>query len=117
MEFNDGHGPRILAAQPITEPCAQKPRKDCLSIVRPDISFGSPIKLVGLISLLYELNDENVQVDVEDERSRRHAAFENSADAFSEDGVPVKNKKYAAYKKDGQGRVEIPPAYIHNFIS
>jgi len=42
-------------------------------------------------------------VDVEDERSRRHAAFENSADAFSEDGVPVKNKKYAAYKKDGQG--------------
>ena len=71
-------------------------------------SFGSPIKLVGLISLLYELNDENVQVDVEDERSRRHAAFENSADAFSEDGVPVKNKKYAAYKKDGQGRVEIP---------
>ena len=37
VEFNDGHGPRILAAQPITEPCAQKPRKDCLSIVRPDI--------------------------------------------------------------------------------
>ena len=47
-------------------------------------------------------------MDLEDERSRRHAAFENSADAFSEDGVPVKNKKYAAYKKDGQGRVEIP---------
>ena len=61
-----------------------------------------------LAKFLYYLNDENVQVDVEDERSRRHAAFENSADAFSEDGVPVKNKKYAAYKKDGQGRVEIP---------
>ena len=47
---------------------------------------------------------------------RRHAAFEESQ-GFSEDGVPVKNKKYAAYKKDGQGRVEIPLAYIHNFIS
>ena len=51
-------------------------------------------------------------MDVEDERSRRHAAFENSVDAFSEDGVPVKNKKYAAYKKDGQGRVEIPRLMI-----
>ena len=61
-----------------------------------------------LAKFLYYLNDDNVQVDLEDERSRRHAAFENSADAFSEDGVPVKNKKYAAYKKDGQGRVEIP---------
>ena len=46
---------------------------------------------------------------------RRHAAFDDPA-GFSEDGVPVKTKKYAAYKKDGQGRVEIPLAYIHNFI-
>ena len=52
----------------------------------------------------------------EDEvRSRRHAAFEEAGSAvksFSEDGVPVRNKKYAAYKKDGQGRVEIPLAHI-----
>ena len=53
------------------------------------------------------------QVEVDDERSRRHAAFEEEGPAvksFSEDGVPVRNKKYAAYKKDGQGRVEIPLA-------
>jgi len=56
------------------------------------------------------------QVEMDEERIRRHAAFEEGA-GFSEDGVPVKNKKYAAYKKDGQGRVEIPLAYIHNFIS
>ena len=54
---------------------------------------------------------------MDEERMRRHAAFEEDDPAgFSEDGVPVKTKKYAAYKKDGQGRVEIPLAYIHNFI-
>jgi len=42
------------------------------------------------------------QVEMDEERIRRHAAFEEGA-GFSEDGVPVKNKKYAAYKKDGQG--------------
>ena len=57
------------------------------------------------------------QVELDEERIRRHAAFEEGPAGFSEDGVPVKNKKYAAYKKDGQGRVEIPLAYIHNFIS
>ena len=55
-------------------------------------------------------------MEQDEERIRRHAAFEESQ-GFSEDGVPVKNKKYAAYKKDGQGRVEIPLAYIHDFIS
>ena len=54
------------------------------------------------------------QVELEEERIRRHAAFEEGP-GFSEDGVPVKNKKYAAYKKDGQGRVEIPLAYILQF--
>ena len=54
-------------------------------------------------------------MELNEERMRRHAAFEDPA-GFSEDGVPVKTKKYAAYKKDGQGRVEIPLAYIHNFI-
>ena len=57
------------------------------------------------------------QVELDEERIRRHAAFEEGPAGFSEDGVPVKNKKYAAYKKDGQGRVEIPLAYIHNFVS
>ena len=51
------------------------------------------------------------QVEQEEERGRRHAALEES---FSEDGVPVRNKKYAAYKRDGQGRVEIPQ---HNFTN
>ena len=53
------------------------------------------------------------QVEQEEERGRRHAAFEES-ESFSEDGVPVRNKKYAAYKRDGQGRVEIPQ---HNFTN
>jgi len=45
------------------------------------------------------------QVEEDEERSRRHAAFEEdpAVKSFSEDGVPVRNKKYAAYKKDGQG--------------
>ena len=50
-------------------------------------------------------------MEQDEERMRRHAAFEESQ-GFSEDGVPVKNKKYAAYKKDGQGRVEIPRLMI-----
>ena len=53
------------------------------------------------------------QVEREEERGRRHAAFEES-ESFSEDGVPVRNKKYAAYKRDGQGRVEIPQ---HDFTN
>ena len=53
-------------------------------------------------------------MEEDEERSRRHAAFEEdpAVKSFSEDGVPVRNKKYAAYKKDGQGRVEIPLAHI-----
>ena len=66
--------------------------------------------------MFQDMLQDMFQVELDEERIRRHAAFEEGA-GFSEDGVPVKNKKYAAYKKDGQGRVEIPLAYIHNFIS
>ena len=67
----------------------------------------------------FRLLNAYFQVEVDEERSRRHAAFEEEGPAavksFSEDGVPVRNKKYAAYKKDGQGRVEIPLAHYFQY--
>jgi len=45
-------------------------------------------------------------VETNEERNRRHAAEapgRGSFDGYSEDGVPVRNKKYQHYKRDRQG--------------
>ena len=54
-------------------------------------------------------------VETNEERNRRHAAEapgRGSFDGYSEDGVPVRNKKYQHYKRDRQGRVRGPKQMV-----